>query len=67
MAHMTDYLGNPLQLGDKVAIYFGGGSLQTAYIAKFHPKYQQCKVRMEHYPSGEMSTKWKSGDCMVKI
>lgn len=64
---MRDFLGNELNVGDRVVMYFGGGSLSIAYIAKIDPNYERCKVRPEWYPEGEYSTKWKTSECMMKI
>lgn len=64
---MRDFLGTQLNIGDKVVMYFGGGSLTIAYIAKICPKYERCKVRPEHYPVDEYSRNWKTSECMMKI
>lgn len=71
---MKDLLGNELHEGDKVAMYFGGSSLITATIAKIVPNGNGAKVRPDYYDErpwqytkNDYSSKWKSGDCMVKI
>lgn len=64
---MKDFLGNELFIGDRVAMYFGGGELSIAFIAKICPSNNRCKVRPEWYPQGEYSLKWKTAECMVKI
>lgn len=62
---MKDYRGTPLDIGDKVAIYWQAGELKTAYIRKIKGSY--AKVQLEGWPEDQVSTKWKYSDCMVKL
>ncbi|ATS93454.1 hypothetical protein P1A145kb_p054 [Pectobacterium phage DU_PP_I] len=57
---MKDFLGNPLNEGDIVAIYWGYNALQTATIVQV--KGRKVKVDVD----GTIS-KWKDGSCMVKL
>lgn len=70
---MNDYRGTPLKEGDKVAIYWGYNSLATAIIHNIKGNAAKVKVQIKHYPRGadpyieEVLSKWKHGDCMVKL
>ncbi|AFH20950.1 hypothetical protein CL97_gp066 [Cronobacter phage CR9] len=70
---MNDYRGTPLKEGDKVAIYWGYNSLETAIIHNIQGKVAKVRVQIKHHPRGaepyieEVLSKWKRGDCMVKL
>lgn len=57
---MIDYRGTPLKEGDKVAIYWGCNRLQGGVIRQI--KGRKAKVEV----LGTIS-KWKDGNCMVKL
>lgn len=73
---MKDYRGTPLKVGDKVAVYWGYNSLQTAVVHLI--RGAECKVkvtytRVRYLPDGrdeyteDVISHWKRGDCMVKL
>lgn len=70
---MLDYRSTELKVGDKVAIYWGYNSLETAIVHKIFGKKAKVKVQIKHSPFGrdpyveEILSKWKSGSCMVKL
>lgn len=70
---MNDYRGTPLKVGDKVAIYWGYNSLETAIIHNIQGAGAKVKVQIKHCPRGgdpyieEVLSRWKRGDCMVKL
>lgn len=70
---MTDYRGTLLKEGDKVAIYWGHNSLETAIIHTVQGNTAKVRVQIKYCPRGadpyieEVLSKWKHGDCMVKL
>lgn len=73
---MKDYRGTPLEVGDKVALYWGYNQLQTAEIHLI--RGGECKVkvtynRVRYLPDGreeyteEAISQWKRGECMIKL
>ncbi|UTC25252.1 hypothetical protein P7_062 [Pectobacterium phage vB_PcaM_P7_Pc] len=57
---MKDFLGNPLNEGDIVAIYWGYNCLKKGTVRTI--KAGRAKV----FVQGTLS-KWKRGECMVKL
>lgn len=79
---MNDYRGTPLQVGDKVAIYWGYNELKTAEIHQIKGKSAKVKLIREsvgYFSDGfepgctvtvtqhEVISKWKRGECMIKL
>lgn len=80
---MNDYRGTPLKEGDKVAIYWGHNELVTAEVHKIQGNAAKVKVIQQSravisdptklsgysvtYTPYEVISKWKRGECMVKL
>ncbi|ARW58047.1 hypothetical protein [Serratia phage X20] len=62
---MNDYRGSLLNVGDTVAIYYGYGSLETGVIMKI--KNHKAIVEVTYTNGHKVMSKWKFGDCMVKL
>lgn len=59
---MKDYRGTPLREGDTVAIYWGSNTLKTGIVHLIRGNH--CKVKIYN---GASVSKWKAGECMVKL
>ena len=66
---MEDYRGTPLRVGDKVAVFYGYGMLETAFVTEI--KNGRCKLKVHYYyntPNEHIvDSKWRDGFSMVKI
>lgn len=63
--YMHDYRGTALYEGDSVAIYYGYGALETGRIIKI--KNYMAKVEITYSNGDKVLSKWKTGECMVKL
>ncbi|QQG32310.1 hypothetical protein CkP1_0077 [Citrobacter phage CkP1] len=63
--YMYDYRGTALRIGDTVALYYGYGALETGRIAKI--KNYRAIVEVTYSNGVKVMSKWKHGNCMVKI
>lgn len=59
---MKDYRGTPLKVGDEVAVYWSCNELKTGIVHVISGNH--CKVKIYN---GATLSKWKSGECMVKL
>ena len=64
---MKDYRGKELKVGDKVAIYFGYNCLETGWIHTISKGGNNAKVHVQYTKGDTVISKWKPGDCMVKL
>lgn len=63
--YMYDYRGTALYVDDTVALYYGYGALETGRIVKI--KNHRAIVEVTYSNGVKVMSKWKYGDCMVKI
>lgn len=64
---MNDYRGTPLEVGDKVAIYWGYNELVTGIISRISRQQAKVKIQNGMAPGDIIESKWKRGSCMVKL
>lgn len=62
---MHDYRGTLLREGDIVALYYGYGGLETGEIKQI--KNHRAKVEVTYSTGDKVMSKWKYGECMVKL
>lgn len=62
---MHDYRGTLLREGDIVALYYGYGGLETGEIKQV--KNHRAKVEVTYSNGAKVMSKWKYGECMVKL
>ncbi|WKV23425.1 hypothetical protein SEA1_gp0077 [Salmonella phage SEA1] len=63
--YMHDYRGTALYVGDIIALYYGYGGLETGRIVQI--KNHRAKVEVTYSTGEKVMSKWKYGDCMVKL
>ncbi|WNL63183.1 hypothetical protein [Citrobacter phage Ci1] len=62
---MNDFQGRPLYVGDWVALYYGYNELKEGRIEKI----SNFRAKIMVFENGAFSvlSKWKYGDCMIKL
>ncbi|YP_010843958.1 hypothetical protein PP427_gp102 [Salmonella phage KM16] len=63
--YIHDYRGTAIGVGDVVALYYGYGGLETGEIIQI--KNNRVKVEVTYSNGSKVISKWKYGECMVKL